>query len=106
VTLTVRLDPPLEAALERFCTSTGVTKSLVVQESLARYLVAAQAASKGVTGADADAAFPAPVSANYQAFADAGLIGAGDLGGVSADKAAVRARAMQRIRRKADSPAP
>jgi hypothetical protein len=108
MTLTVRLDPPLEAALERFCTSNGVTKSLVVQESLARYLVAAQAASKGVTGADADAeaAFPAPVSANYQAFADAGLIGAGNLGGVSADKAAVRARAMQRIRRKADSPAP
>lgn len=39
----------------------------------------------------------ATVSANYKAFADAGFIGAGELGGGSADKAAVRARALQRI---------
>ena len=101
MTLTVRLDPPLEAALERYCSAVGVTKSLVVQESLARYLVAQQTESNehGVikTGVVAP-----PVSANYQAFADAGFIGAGSLGGGSADNATVRARAMQRIQRKAE----
>jgi predicted transcriptional regulator len=94
MTLTVRLDPPLAAALERYCTSTGVTKSLVVQESLVRYLVAAQAASKEKANIDAAAASPAPVSANYRAFAEAGLIGCLALG-QGADKAAVRARVAQ-----------
>jgi hypothetical protein len=92
MTLTVRLDPPLEAALERYCTSAGVTKTLVVQESLARYLVTMQAAAKGP--ADAEAAAPAPVSANFRAFQEAGLIGAMALD-LSADKAGVRARIEQ-----------
>jgi len=35
MTLTVRLDSPVQSALERYCTQRGVTKSLVVQESLA-----------------------------------------------------------------------
>ncbi len=92
MTLTVRLDPPLEAALERYCTSTGVTKSLVVQESLARYLVAEQAQQVGRSVVDVTA--PAPVSANFLAFQEAGLVGAVALG-QRADKAGVRARIAQ-----------
>lgn len=101
MTLTVRLDPAVESALERYCAERGVTKSLVVQECLAGYLLADQAQAASARHSSAAKA-PAPVSANYKAFADAGFIGAGELGGGSADKAAVRARAMQRIRRTAE----
>ena len=90
MTLTVRLDSAVESALERYCTERGVTKSLVVQECLATYLLADQA-----QGGKAAAALPAgaepPVSDNYRAFAAAGLIGGIALG-YGADKAAVRAR--------------
>ena len=96
MTLTVRLDGALESALERHCAERGVTKSLVVQESLAAYLLAVAPRSGKAAGHAADGA---EVSANYRAFADAGLIGTGELGGASADKSAVRARALQRIRR-------
>jgi hypothetical protein len=91
MTLTVRLDSVIEAALERHCAERGVTKSLVVQESLAAYLLdsaSAQARAEAVSPA-ANAAVP--VSANYKAFADAGLIGVVALGR-GADKSAVRAR--------------
>ena len=98
MTLTVRLDTALESALERYCAERGVTKSLVVQESLATYLLADQAGAGRARPASADRS-RARVSANYQAFADAGFVGAGETGGGSADKATVRARAMQRIRR-------
>jgi predicted transcriptional regulator len=89
MTLTVRLDSALESALERYCLERGVTKSLVVQECLATYLTskATEAAKEAP-----DAALAAPVSAAYRAFAEAGLIGAVELGGRSADKAGVRAR--------------
>ena len=40
MTLTVRLDAAVESALERYCTERGVTKSMVVQECLAGYLLA------------------------------------------------------------------
>lgn len=36
----------------------------------------------------------------YKAFERAGLVGAGELGGRSADKATVRARAVERIRQR------
>ncbi|NRF66330.1 hypothetical protein HLB44_04970 [Aquincola sp. S2] len=95
MTLTVRLDGGLEAALERYCAERGVTKSLVVQESLAAYLVAA--ASEAVAGATpVHAAEP---SANYRALSDAGLIGAVALG-TGADKAAVRLRVRERAARR------
>jgi hypothetical protein len=94
MTLTVRLDPPLEAALERYCTSTGVTKSLVVQESLARYLVAQQAQQAAKGAAEPAGVSAAPVSANFLAFQAAGLVGSVALG-QGADKAAVRARIEQ-----------
>ena len=92
MTLTVRLDNTLESALERYCTERGVTKSLVVQESLAAYLLpGSPRAGKAVPGrADGGP----PVSANYRAFAEAGLIGAVALGG-GAGKAAVRARVAE-----------
>ena len=101
MTLTVRLDAATGFALERCCLERGVTKSLVVQESIAIYLVTRQTAPEPRKGArldergiDLDTA-----SENYKAFVAAGLIGAGELGGLSVDKATVRAKAMQRIRR-------
>lgn len=87
MTLTVRLDSALESALTRYCEERGVTKSLVVQESLANYLLAAPP-SMGQARGTAPSDEP---SANYRAFADAGLIGGVALGR-GADKAAVRAR--------------
>jgi len=90
MTLTVRLDAATEAALERYCVERGVTKSLVVQESLAVYLLAHDKQPE-VARAGAAAAEP---SDNYKAFAAAGLIGAVGLG-LGSDKGAVRARVQQ-----------
>lgn len=39
MTLTVRLPEDIETALDRHCAATGKTRSLVVNESLAAYLV-------------------------------------------------------------------
>lgn len=83
MTLTVRLDAATESALDRYCIERGVTKSLVVQESLAVYLLGNEAAA-------ARQGLSTNVSANYKAFAEAGLIGGVALGH-GADKAAVRA---------------
>lgn len=98
MTLTVRLDPTLEVALERYCTRTGTSKSLVVQESLAVYLLEKKVPAGAVkTGFQAGGRRePSPL---FKAFQEAGLVGTGSLGGGSADKAGVRARAVQRIRR-------
>lgn len=38
--LSVRLDPALAEALERYCAETGQTRSHVVQQGMAQYLVA------------------------------------------------------------------
>lgn len=93
MTLTVRLAPDLDAALQRYSLEQGVTKSLVVQQALAAYLpTTGEAATSAVR-------VGAAVSQNYRAFAEAGLIGAGNLGGRSADKAAVRERVIRRVRR-------
>lgn len=97
MTLTVRLPEPLESALERFCTERGVSKSSVVQESLATYLHAS-ASTPGKVRAKVNER-QVPVSSNYRAFAEAGLIGGVALG-QGADKAAVRARVAQRIARR------
>jgi predicted transcriptional regulator len=92
MTLTVRLDPTLATALDRYCADTGTTKSHVVQESVAAYLISARQ-SPSPRGAH-EAALPSPA---FQAFADAGLVGAVDLGSAgNADKAAVRARVAAR----------
>ena len=93
MTLTVRLDSAIESALERYCTERGVTKSLVVQESLAVYLLAGGSQPAKPTAGGPTATDP-QVSANYRAFAEAGLIGGIALGR-GADKAAVRARVAE-----------
>lgn len=93
MTLTVRLDTAVEAALDRYCAESGKTKSLVVQQCVAGFLLDRQPSSAG-TGTRAAAAVGEP-SANYRAFAEAGLIGAVALGEGS-DKAAVRARIQRR----------
>ncbi|MFN0302812.1 MAG: hypothetical protein ACKVQU_20950 [Burkholderiales bacterium] len=92
MTLTVRLDSAIESALERHCAERGVTKSAVVQESLAALLWGGALPGKSARGERA----ASPV---FEAFRRAGLVGAGELGVGSADKHVVRARAMQRIRR-------
>ncbi len=102
MTLTVRLDPTLQAALEAHCASTGSSKSLVVQESLAAYLVQAEATRAAATGVPAAEATPGPA---FRAFAEAGLVGGVALnlpaGTGSADKAAVRAQVAARRTAKA-----
>lgn len=102
MTLTVRLDPTLETALERHCANTGVSKSHVVQESLAAYLL--QTAHTTVLSTAHDPARPSPA---FQAFAQAGLVGGLALplavGAGSADKAAVRARVEQRAAARAQA---
>jgi hypothetical protein len=53
--LSVRLDPALAEALDRHCAQTGATRSRVVQESVAQYLVS----QTGPTlGSLADAVLP------------------------------------------------
>lgn len=54
--LSVRLDPALAAALERFCAQTGATRSRVVRQSVAQYLVAE---SGPTLGSLAEAVLPA-----------------------------------------------
>ena len=93
MTLTVRLDETLEGALQRYCTGAGVSKSLVVQESLAAYLL-----EQAPTAALASKAKPRTFSASFRAFADAGLLASVASGG-GADKAAVRKRVAQRLLR-------
>jgi hypothetical protein len=95
MTLTVRLDEALESALERHCAERGVTKSLVVQECLATYLLAGQPQPSNA----APQRSAGNTSANYRAFAAAGLIGGVALGG-GADKAAVRARVAESFARR------
>jgi hypothetical protein len=92
MTLTVRLDDTLESALTRYCAERGVTKSLVVQECLAQYLI--DRPSRAGPGSTPRRGGEPQVSANYRAFAEAGLIGCIAQGG-GADKAAVRARVEQ-----------
>ena len=97
MTLTVRLDPTLETALERYCANTGTSKSHVVQESLAAYLMTTPRTTERNAGLDA--AQPSPA---FQAFADAGLVGAIALPlAGSADKAAVRAHVQKRTAERA-----
>ncbi len=98
MTLTVRLDPTLEGALERHCADTGSSKSDVVHESLSAYLLKGAHASLPAAGQGTPM-----TSAGFQAFAEAGLVGsialapaAGAGAPSSADKAAVRARVAAR----------
>lgn len=94
MTLTVRLDPTLATALDRYCAETGTSKSHVVQESVAAYLVGA--ARSAPARSAPNAAQPSPA---YQAFAEAGLVGAVDLPLIgSADKVAVRAQVTARAK--------
>ena len=92
MTLTVRLDKPLEQALDAYCAEQGVTKSQVVQECLATYLVNA----RGVGEAAADRVSPA-----YAAMKKAGLVGSVRLGSASATRDVVRERMAAKLRRPA-----
>lgn len=92
MTLTVRLPSPLEKSLEAYCAEHGLTKSHVVQECLANYLIKARTDR-------AAAPSRSEVSPAYAAFKRAGLVGAVDLGSASATREAVRQRARQRLQR-------
>ena len=91
MTLTVRLPEPLDRALENYCAAHGLTKSHVVQECLAQYLVPKAKAAGDGNGS---------VSANYAAFKRAGLIGSVQIDAASATKDVVRKRAAARLQRK------
>jgi hypothetical protein len=97
MTLTVRLKPELESALESHCAERGVTKSLVVQEVLAEYL-ARPPGGKRPNAAAPD--WPDKPSETYLAFKRLGLIGTGALDGRSATKEVVRERIQQNFERK------
>jgi metal-responsive CopG/Arc/MetJ family transcriptional regulator len=87
MTITVRLPEPLEQALEQYSSSNGVSKSHVVQEALALYMVQAQG-----HGAPSKAG---PVSSNYSALKKAGLLGAvRGMHGESATKEVVRKKVL------------
>jgi predicted transcriptional regulator len=84
MTITVRLDATLAKALDAVCTAQGVTRRVVVQEALCAYLAKAGSTKKSSSA----------ISANLQAFVDAGLVGCCSGWGAAADKAAVRAAAL------------
>jgi predicted transcriptional regulator len=88
MTLTVRLPEPLDRALDEYCAAHGTTKSHVVQECLAEYLVR----SVGTATATKE------VSANYAAFKRAGLLGCATGEGVSATNEVVRKRVLERLK--------
>ena len=96
MTLTVRLPPQLENELDAYSSSNGLTKSQVVQEALAEYLVHAK---KGT-------AAPAPhPSETFKALKKAGLVGCFSGDGISATKDVVRRKVMEsrEARRKRNS---
>lgn len=94
MTLTVRLKPEIESALELHCAEHGVSKSLVVQQVLAEFL--ARPARPG-TG---KAAMPDQPGAAYLAFERSGLIGGGESNGRSATKEVVRERIREHFEAK------
>jgi hypothetical protein len=89
MTLTVRLIDPLEQALEDYSAAHGVTKSHVVQEALAEYLVRAKKDNAARRGS---------VSPAYRALKKAGLIGCFRGEGVSATKEVVRKRVLESLK--------
>lgn len=90
MTLTVRLNGTIEYALEQYCSEHGVTKTMVVQQSLAEYL-------SRTTNEPSPARDQAkPVNPLFQKLLESGFIGAGELNDVPADKHAVRARVKRR----------
>jgi hypothetical protein len=92
--LTVRLPPPIDQALADFCASHGLTKSQVVQQSLAEHLQrAAQPDARARAGKLEN------VSPAFAAFKRAGLIGSLHLGEVSATRDVVRARMASRLKK-------
>lgn len=87
MTLTVRLSKPLEEALRAYCADRGLTKSHVVQEYLASYLLDARQPPP-----------PSQASPAYTAFKRAGLVGSVRLGSASATRDVVRERMAARLK--------
>ena len=58
--LSVRLSETMERDLKQFCAFHKLSKSQVVQEALAEYLVAAQSPSYGTAAPEPDLSFLAP----------------------------------------------
>lgn len=94
MTLTVRLSPPIDQALADFCAAHGLTKTQVVQQSLAEHLQRSARADAGARGA-----MPGKVSPAFAAFKRAGLIGSLHLGQPSATRDVVRARIASRLKK-------
>ncbi len=62
--LSVRLDPELAEALERHCAQTGESRSRVVQQSLAQYLVSQSGPTLGTLAEAVLSPLPKPVRAS------------------------------------------
>ena len=90
MTLTARLPQALEAALQDYCDTHGLTKSLVVQEALADYLSRDKRRVQAAAGRS--------VSKNYRALKKAGLLGCVRGDGVSATKEVVRQRVLDQLK--------
>jgi hypothetical protein len=93
MTLTVRLPGALDAELQAYCDAHGLTKSHVVQESLADYLGRGKRAARPTAGRE--------VSPSFRALKKAGLIGCVQGDGVSATKEAVRQRVLGQLKSRA-----
>ena len=95
MTISARFPPELAEQLNQFCREASLTKSHVVQEAVADYLVRARSARGRLRSGPASRS-----SEIFRAFEQVGMIG---LGGVEsgsvpqADKKAVRAAAVQRL---------
>jgi hypothetical protein len=90
MTLTVRLSEQLEKALEAYTAYKGLTKSHVVQEALAQYLVRTEGADTPVRK---------KANATSAAFEKAGLIGRfTGMNGESATKEVVRKRVLESVK--------
>lgn len=105
MTLSVRFSPDLQGKLTEYCSLTGTTKSMVLQQAVLEYLVRQDVAKPPVSPAVSRGP-----SMAYKAFLRAGLIGVlrdgapdyirpEDLGR-SATKEVVRRTAMAAIRRR------
>ena len=103
MTLSVRFSPDLQGKLTEYCSLTGTTKSMVLQQAVLEYLVRQDEKKPAVPAARS-------TSKAYQAFQRAGLIGAlrDDVPGYirpedlrqGATKAVVRRTAMAAIARR------
>lgn len=106
MTVSARFPPELAGKLHQYCVQTRVSKTNVVREAVAEYLVRVQAPMQPLPGDRSGdrVGVGAPDSAVFRSFQAAGLVGRGKLEpgeSPQADKQAVRQAASARRAAKA-----